>query len=800
MSIAKKGVWTAHAAVVSAVGLLALGAGPAAAATCPTNPSAEAGSGVVWDGCNLEGANLKGADLEGADLEETNLKKANLEGANLKEANLKKANFTEAKAKEAKLEKAALTEATGKEADLEKANLEGAATPYEVPVNLEKANLKEASLKEAKISGAVGNEVNFKEVDLEKADTEKVELDPNVDLEGADLKKANILEGDIRYARAQGADFEEADLEKAVTHGSEFRRANFKNANLKEADALEDSAEADFEGADLEGVSMFFSEFTRANFKEANLKKADLRFAELEETNLDGAKLEGDNLKKANLEKAKLEGTHLEEADLEEVDLEGAFLKNTKLEKANLTKTNLEGADLEGANLKGAKLEGATESSETNWKDATCPGGESSAKHIAGSCLQGLDTTAPTLTSATFKGGTAGKNGWYTTPVFVEWAWSDVDGVLTVTSTNCPASTVSTEEGEFTFEPSAKCEDNAGNGSGNTFTATGVAVKVDTRPPNAPKVEASRPPDYAGGGGWYKDSVEVSFASGGDPTPGSGVNTASLPAARTFNTDGSHTAEGTEEDNAGNISQKASLTVQVDATAPTLQLTCPTSVPLGTAGATATFTASDGQSGLKTPASGTVPINTSTAGKQTVTETAIDNVGHETTKNCTTQVVYSRTIKGTFLGTLVVKTGQSVLVSPKATIDGGVTIEEGGALDVEGATINGQITTSKATLLRVCGASINGGGVASNGTGKVVIGEGISACPGSRINGSLTVTGNSAGVQIVGNMIGGALTVTANAGGATVTKNKVSGNLTVTGNAGTVVDRPNTVTGKTNIQ
>ena len=36
-------------------------------------------------------------------------------------------------------------------------------------------------------------------------------------------------------------------------------------------------------------------------------------------------------------------------------------------------------------------------------------------------------------------------------------------------------------------------------------------VKVDETAPNAPLASAARAPDYAGGGGWYKDSVEVSF-------------------------------------------------------------------------------------------------------------------------------------------------------------------------------------------------------------------------------------------------------------------------------------------------
>ena len=44
--------------------------------------------------------------------------------------------------------------------------------------------------------------------------------------------------------------------------------------------------------------------------------------------------------------------------------------------------------------------------------------------------------------------------------------------------------------------------------------------------------------------------------------------------------------------------------------------------------------------GSRATRAGVVPIDTSQTGPQTVTRTAIDHVGHETTKSCTTQVVY----------------------------------------------------------------------------------------------------------------------------------------------------------------
>src|SRR5205823_6132895 len=49
-------------------------------------------------------------------------------------------------------------------------------------------------------------------------------------------------------------------------------------------------------------------------------------------------------------------------------------------------------------------------------------------------------------------------------------------------------------------------------------------------------------------------------------------------------------------------------------------------------------TASDGESGLASDPSGAVPVSTANAGVVTTTRTAIDNVGHETTRFCVTRV------------------------------------------------------------------------------------------------------------------------------------------------------------------
>jgi lysophospholipase L1-like esterase len=176
------------------------------------------------------------------------------------------------------------------------------------------------------------------------------------------------------------------------------------------------------------------------------------------------------------------------------------------------------------------------------------------------------------------------------------------------------------------------------------WSALSGSIKVDRSAPRKPSLAADRALDYAGGGGWFKDTVTVSFTDNGDldladTSAGTGVDPASIPAALTRSASGSHTLSGTVKDRVGNESEAGTLAVQVDATAPSLTIECPSRVLLGGA-ASASVSAADGQSGLALDPSGSLVMSTSTVGPKTVTATARDNVGHETTKSCTTRVEY----------------------------------------------------------------------------------------------------------------------------------------------------------------
>jgi hypothetical protein len=368
------------------------------------------------------------------------------------------------------------------------------------------------------------------------------------------------------------------------------------------------------------------------------------------------------------------------------------------------------------------------------------------------------------------------------------------------------AFTSGSAEGEGTWEYRVTASD---EGPASEASESSAPVVVDKTAPNPPSVSADRLPDYSGAGGWYKDSVTVSFTENGDPalsdgSPGSGVNPASVSAPQTFNTDGSHTASGTVSDNAGNVSAPGSLTVQVDATAPSVEVSCPATAVYGSS-ATATVTASDAQSGLAVDPSGHVAIDTSTVGTKTTAATAVDNVGHSAEASCATEVKYSQVVSGTVKGKMTVGKGQGVEIAPGAKVNGAIKVKAGGSIDVEGATLAGGLSSSGAGVVRICGASVSGPVKLTGTTGPVTIGA-AGGCAASSFYGGVSVKGGKGGVTIEGtamveeNMFHGSLAVSSNAGGTTVRNNAVNGSLTVKGNSGTVIDSPNSVEGRSKLQ
>jgi hypothetical protein len=126
-----------------------------------------------------------------------------------------------------------------------------------------------------------------------------------------------------------------------------------------------------------------------------------------------------------------------------------------------------------------------------------------------------------------------------------------------------------------------------------------------------------------------------------------------------------------------------------------------------------------------------------------------------------------------FAGGVVVKGGEAKIILAPANVDGGVTVQAGGALAIEGASVSGPLKSNGATSIHICGAHISGPLEILNSTGPVTIGG--PGCAGNTITGPVTITGNGEGVSVEGNSISGPLTVTGNSGEVSVRHNTVHG-------------------------
>ena len=120
----------------------------------------------------------------------------------------------------------------------------------------------------------------------------------------------------------------------------------------------------------------------------------------------------------------------------------------------------------------------------------------------------------------------------------------------------------------------------------------------------------------------------------------------------------------------------------------------------------------------------------------------------------TDSVTFTKTITGSSSGALTVASGQSVLIT--GSVSGSITVNSGGALEVDNGTVSGSVTATGAVGFTFCGATLSGALSVSKSTGYVLIGGGSgTGCTKSTISGSVTLSGNTAGVQVATNTISG---------------------------------------------
>ncbi len=232
-----------------------------------------------------------------------------------------------------------------------------------------------------------------------------------------------------------------------------------------------------------------------------------------------------------------------------------------------------------------------------------------------------LDKTAPQVISE--RRTLPNATGWYRDDVTIDFICTDTVSGL---AAPCPPPYTYTGEGrELTYQ--VPVNDIAGN-----QTLAGWLLSIDRTAPTI-SASATTAPNAAG---WYRTNVGVAFACN-DAL--SGINV--CPFAQTLSQEGeavSSTAQ-TAVDYASNVSAPSNVvTVKIDKTAPTLNVTMPPATVLLNATHDFQLNASDALSGVATQScSGFV---TGSLGTRSVTCTATDRAGNSVSRSSTYRVVY----------------------------------------------------------------------------------------------------------------------------------------------------------------
>jgi hypothetical protein len=271
------------------------------------------------------------------------------------------------------------------------------------------------------------------------------------------------------------------------------------------------------------------------------------------------------------------------------------------------------------------------------------------------------DTTAPTIGYTLTPGIPDGNNGWYKSNVTLTWTVTDPESA--VTKTGCVDQNITSDQAATTYSCSA-------TSAGGSAGPESVTIKRDGSAPNAPTATTNPADPIDNSGGFFKDTVTVSYGGSTDVGP-SGI--AGYTADQAFNTTGTHNYSGKATDNAGNESAATTGQVKVDAGGPSVQISgCPTSPVVLNSTQNITVSASDDDngSGLVSDPSGSVSLDTSSVGSKTKTITVEDKVGHTKSETCNYSIKYDF---GGFLQPINY-TAHQVLDSNVSTFKAGSTI------------------------------------------------------------------------------------------------------------------------------
>jgi len=226
-----------------------------------------------------------------------------------------------------------------------------------------------------------------------------------------------------------------------------------------------------------------------------------------------------------------------------------------------------------------------------------------------------IDKTPPVVTI------TLPKNGKYGLNESVTATWSATDALSGVEDSKAPKTikinTTSKGKKKITLPPGL-VKDKAGNSS-KEVTATYEVVEVDTTKPVITGSRAPLPNSF----GWNNNDVTVSFSCEdvGPVQFGIVTNTVAGATVTTEGKDQSVTNTGECIDAAGNVADPVTVSgINIDKTPPEVTITLPgTGEYVQNQSITATWSTTDALSGVISPVSGSVSIDTSSVGTNTFT-------------------------------------------------------------------------------------------------------------------------------------------------------------------------------------
>jgi hypothetical protein len=239
-----------------------------------------------------------------------------------------------------------------------------------------------------------------------------------------------------------------------------------------------------------------------------------------------------------------------------------------------------------------------------------------------------VDPSPPTIGYTLSPASPDGNNGWYKSSVTLTWTVTEGDSPSTLQKTGCVDQNITADQGATQYSCSA-------TSAGGSTGPVDVTIKRDA---TVPTINGT-PSPATNGFGWNKTDVVVSFTCGDNL---SGVTAANCGPDQTLSGEGAgQSATGNAEDNAGNTASATVSNINIDKTAPNVSLVGGPanggSYYFGSVPLAPTCSASDGLSGLDGNCA--VTGYGTTVGSHTVTASAKDKAGNESTTTATYTVL-----------------------------------------------------------------------------------------------------------------------------------------------------------------